>query len=61
MKDKAFPNVGKLCPLCKKGIIAYNLGETRLRGKLRENKPLPAQYFKKIWENYNMLKEKYDV
>ena len=45
----------------KKGIIAYNLGEARLRGKLRANKPLPNQYFRKIWENYNMLKEKYDV
>lgn len=45
----------------KKGIIAYNLGETRLRGHLREKKPLPRQYFRKIWENYNMLKEKYDA
>jgi len=45
----------------RKGIIAYNLGETRLRGRLRENKPLPKRYFLKIWENYNMLKEKYDT
>lgn len=45
----------------KKGIISYNLGETRLRGRLRNNKPLPKQYFQRIWENYNMLKEKYDV
>ncbi|MCK5126732.1 MAG: lytic transglycosylase domain-containing protein [candidate division Zixibacteria bacterium] len=45
----------------RKGIIAYNLGETRLRGRLRANKPLPSGYFRKIWENYNMLKEKYDV
>ena len=45
----------------RKGIIAYNLGETRLRGRLKENKPLPKQYFRKIWENYNMLKEKYDT
>lgn len=45
----------------KKGIIAYNLGETRLRGKLRSNKPVPNRYFKKVLENYNMLKEKYDV
>ncbi len=45
----------------KKGIIAYNLGETRLRGRLRQNKPLPKSYFIKVWENYNMLKEKYDT
>ncbi len=45
----------------KKGIIAYNLGETRLRGKLRNNKPLPRQYYRRIWENYGMLKEKYDI
>ncbi|MEE9441820.1 MAG: transglycosylase SLT domain-containing protein [candidate division Zixibacteria bacterium] len=45
----------------KKAIISYNLGETRLRGRLRKNKPLPRQYFQKIWENYSILKEKYDV
>jgi soluble lytic murein transglycosylase len=44
----------------KKGIIAYNLGETRLRGRLREHKPVPGQYYRRILENYNMLKEKYD-
>ena len=45
----------------RKGIISYNLGETRLRGKLREHKPLPAQYYRRILENYHMLKEKYDT
>jgi len=45
----------------KKGIIAYNLGETRLRGHLRTNRPLPKKYFQKVLENYTMLKEKYDV
>ena len=45
----------------KKGIIAYNLGETRLRGRLREHKALPGQYYRKILENYNMLKERYDT
>jgi len=45
----------------KKGIIAYNLGETRLRGRLREHKPVPGQYYLKILDNYNMLKEKYDT
>ncbi len=44
----------------KKGLIAYNLGETRLRGKLRHNKPLPGQYVRRVWENYNMLKDRYE-
>jgi len=44
----------------KKGLIAYNLGETRLRGRLRENKPLPGQYVRRVWENYNMLKDRYE-
>ena len=45
----------------KKGIIAYNLGETRLRGRLRDHKPLPGQYYRRILDNYNRLKEKYDT
>lgn len=44
----------------KKGLMAYNLGETRLRGRLREKKPLPAQYVHRVWENYNMLKDRYE-
>ena len=45
----------------KKGIIAYNLGETRLRGRIREHKKLPGQYYRKVLDNYNMLKDKYDT
>ena len=45
----------------RKAIIAYNLGETRLRGRLQLDKPLPKVYFRRIWEHYNMLKEKYDT
>jgi soluble lytic murein transglycosylase len=45
----------------KKGIIAYNLGETRLRGKLRQRQKLPADYYRRILEKYNMLKEKYET
>jgi len=45
----------------RKGIIAYNYGETRVRGDIRKNKPLPKDYFRRIWENYNMLKETYDI
>lgn len=44
----------------KKGLMAYNLGETRLRGRIREKKPLPGQYVRRVWENYNMLKDRYE-
>lgn len=45
----------------RKAIIAYNLGETRLRGRIREHKALPGQYYRRILDNYYMLKEKYDT
>jgi len=45
----------------KKALVAYNFGETRLRGMIRENKPLPKKYLNKVMENYKMLKEKYQV
>lgn len=45
----------------KKGIIAYNLGETRLRGRIRQHKALPGQYYRRVLDNYNMLKERYDT
>lgn len=45
----------------RKAIISYNLGETRLRGKIRNKKSIPQKYFKTIWDNYNMLKEKYET
>ena len=45
----------------KTGIIAYNFGESRLRDRIREKQPLPRAYFRRIWQNYNMLKEKYDT
>ncbi len=45
----------------KKALVAYNYGETRLRGMIRENKPLPKRYLNKVMENYKMLKEKYQV
>jgi soluble lytic murein transglycosylase-like protein len=45
----------------KKAILSYNLGESRLRGLIRTNKPLPGNYLKKIMKNYKMLKETYTV
>lgn len=44
----------------RKGLIAYNVGEGKLLGKIKEHQPLPKQYFRSVWQNYNMLKEKYE-
>jgi soluble lytic murein transglycosylase len=45
----------------RQAIISYNLGETALRDRLRQDRPLPKSYLNKVMENYNMLKEKYAV
>ncbi len=45
----------------QKAIVAYNVGETRLRGLIRQNVPLPQKYFRKVIDNYKMLKEAYKV
>jgi soluble lytic murein transglycosylase len=45
----------------KKAIVAYNVGETRLRSLMRRNKPLPKSYLNKVVANYQMLKETYVV
>jgi len=45
----------------KKAIVAYNVGETRLRSLMRRNKPLPRSYLNKVVANYQMLKETYVV
>ncbi len=45
----------------KKALLAYNMGETRLRGMIRDNKPLPKAYLNKVLENYKMLKETYQI
>lgn len=44
-----------------KALVAYNMGETRLRGMLKRNVPLPQKYINKVMENYKMLKETYKV
>jgi soluble lytic murein transglycosylase len=44
-----------------KALVAYNMGETRLRGLIKENRPLPRAYLKRVWDNYTMLKETYQV
>jgi len=45
----------------KKALVAYNVGETRLRGLMREERPIPKRYLNKVLENYKMLKEAYRV
>lgn len=45
----------------KKALLAYNMGETKLRGMIRENKPLPKAYLNRVLENYKMLKETYQI
>jgi len=45
----------------KKALVAYNMGETRVRKYLRRNKPLPSDYLNRVMENYRMLKETYTV
>lgn len=43
----------------KKALVAYNMGETRLRGYMREHRQLPRQYYEKVLETYKKLKETY--
>ena len=45
----------------QRAIVAYNMGETRLRGLIRQNLPMPKRYLKRVMDNYKMLKETYAV
>lgn len=45
----------------KKALVAYNVGETRLRSIIRRNKPIPKNYLNKVMRRYQMLKETYQV
>lgn len=45
----------------KKAIVAYNVGESRLRRMLRASEPMPRKYLNKVMDNYRMLKETYAV
>jgi soluble lytic murein transglycosylase len=45
----------------KKALVAYNVGETKLRGIEQENRPLPHQFLNKVVETYKDLKEKYET
>lgn len=43
----------------QKALVAYNMGESRLRSLLRANEPLPGTYFGRIMQKYKELKESY--
>lgn len=45
----------------KKALVSYNVGESRLRGLIRGNKPIPKNYLNKVLKKYKMLKETYTV
>ncbi|MBU8933115.1 MAG: transglycosylase SLT domain-containing protein [candidate division Zixibacteria bacterium] len=45
----------------KRALAAYNMGETRLRGIMRQDKPIPQVYINKVLRYYEMLKETYRV
>ncbi len=42
-----------------KALVAYNMGETRLRNLMRRDVPLPQKYLQRVITNYTMLKERY--
>ncbi len=43
----------------KKALVAYNVGETRLRNRLITGEKMPQQYLRKVMERYKELCEKY--
>jgi soluble lytic murein transglycosylase-like protein len=43
----------------KKALAAYNMGDTGLRGYVREHRTLPKQYYQKVLSTYKRLKETY--
>lgn len=45
----------------KQAIVAYNVGETRLRRIMRQNRPIPKRYLNRVMDYYKMLKETYQV
>ncbi len=45
----------------KKALLAYNMGETKLRDLMRQNRPLPKAYLDRVIDYYHMLKETYRV
>ena len=44
----------------KDALVAYNMGESKVRSILRQKRPLPKKYLNKVLETYKMLKETYE-
>ncbi|MEW5993908.1 MAG: transglycosylase SLT domain-containing protein, partial [Candidatus Zixiibacteriota bacterium] len=45
----------------RQALLAYNLGETRLRHMMRQQHELPGDYLDRVLEHYKNLKERYKV
>jgi soluble lytic murein transglycosylase-like protein len=45
----------------EKAIVSYNVGETRLRGLIRQGKQIPESYLNKVLGHYKELKENYAI
>ncbi len=45
----------------EKAIVSYNVGETRLRGLIRQGKQIPESYLNKVLGHYQELKENYAI
>jgi soluble lytic murein transglycosylase-like protein len=45
----------------KEALLAYNMGEARLRSLKRQDRPIPKRYLNRVMEYYTMLKETYRV
>lgn len=43
----------------KKALVAYNVGETKLRNRLITGEKMPQQYLRKVMERYKELCDKY--
>lgn len=43
----------------RKGLVAYNMGETAMRDRLATDQKLPSQYVRKVMARYEELREKY--
>jgi soluble lytic murein transglycosylase-like protein len=43
----------------KRAIIAYNYGETAIRGRIQAGKKLPTFYFRRVEKHYHSLRKQF--
>ena len=43
----------------KKALIAYNYGETALRGRIKSGQKLPTAYFRRVKRHYQALRKRF--